>query len=123
MSKFMSIAKSHGLRTGLVSVAMLLWPAGFAESATPIPAFSGMWGRDALDFEPPPSGPGPVVNLSRLPNGTRDINKLVGDYNSPILKPAAAERLKKNGEIQLKGENYPTPSNQCWPWSPPYVLR
>jgi hypothetical protein len=93
MSKFIE-CQVHRLSAGLVSVAML-WPAGSAECAAPTPDFSGMWGRNALDFEPPPCGPGAIVNLSRLPSGTRNLDSLVGDYTSPILKPAAAERVKK----------------------------
>src|SRR5215467_857751 len=94
-----------------------------ARAAEAIPDFSGMWGRNAPDFEPPTSGPGPVMNRSRLPNGARNLDSLIGDYTNPILKPAAADRVKRNGESQLRGENYPTPSNQCWPWSSPYMLR
>jgi hypothetical protein len=32
------------------------------------------------------------MTLSRLPNGTRDIDKLIGDYDNPIFKLQAAER-------------------------------
>jgi hypothetical protein len=44
-----------------------------------------------------------------------DPFRLVGDYTNPILKPEAAEVVKKDGEITLSGVNYPTPWNQCWP--------
>jgi hypothetical protein len=101
----------------------LVWPITDAESATPSPDFSGLWGRNAIDFEPPSSGPGPVVNLSRLPNGTRDINKLVGDYSNPILKPQAAELVKRLGESSRSGVTFPDSYNQCWPDQPPYILR
>jgi hypothetical protein len=61
--------------------------------ATAMPDRDGS-GRNAIDFEPL-SGPGPVMTLTRLPNGTRDIDKLVGDYNNPILKPQTAERANR----------------------------
>jgi hypothetical protein len=64
-----------------------------------------------------------VVNLSHLPNGTRDIDKLVGDYSNPILKPDAAERVKRFGEISSGGVTFPDSYNQCWPDQPPYILR
>lgn len=37
--------------------------------------------------------------------------------------PAASETLKRHGEISLSGTNYPTPSNQCWPSAPPFILN
>ena len=98
-----------------------------AASGTPgaasIPDFSGIWAHPFLTgFEPPPSGPAPVKNTVRLPNGRANFGQLVGDYTNPILKPAAAEAVKKHGEISLAGRGYPTPSNQCWPGGVPYVF-
>src|SRR5271170_7470593 len=97
--------------------------AGNAPSAASIPDFSGIWAHPYLTgFEPPASGPGPVLNKSRLPNGVANFQKLVGDYTNPILKPHAAEIVKALGEISLAGGGYPTPSNQCWPGGVPYVF-
>jgi hypothetical protein len=47
---------------------------------------------------------------------------LIGDYGNPILKPQAAEVVKKAGEIALSGVTYPTPFNQCWPGGVPYIF-
>ena len=97
--------------------------AGAAQSAASIPDFSGIWAHPYLTgFEPPASGPGPVRNTSRLPNGRGNFGKLVGDYTNPILKPEAAQAVKKHGEISLAGGGYPTPSNQCWPGGVPYIF-
>jgi hypothetical protein len=60
---------------------------GGAQSTASIPDFSGIWGRPSVGFEPPLSGPGPVVNKSRLPTGESNIDQLVGDYTNPILSP------------------------------------
>jgi len=91
-------------------------------SATSIPDFSGIWAHLTWpDFEPPISGPGPVTNRSRR-GGAGNNYELVGDYTNPILKPRAAEVVKKHGEISLTGVPYPTPSNQCWPGGMPFVL-
>jgi len=49
--------------------------------------------------------------------------QLIGDYTNPILKPQAAEEVKKHGEISLTGVAYPTPNNQCWPEPVPYIFR
>jgi hypothetical protein len=94
-----------------------------APNAASIPDFSGLWVHPFLTgFEPPRSGPGPVRNKSRRPDGVANFAQLVGDYTNPILKPHAAEIVKKHGKISLAGVGYPTPSNQCWPGGVPYVF-
>jgi hypothetical protein len=73
------------------------------QSAASIPDFSGIWAHLTWpDFEPPPAGPGPVINRSRR-NGAGDIYQLIGDYTNPILTPKAAEVVKKKGEVELSG--------------------
>ena len=47
---------------------------------------------------------------------------IVGDYNNPILRPQAAEAVKKNGEAELSGVVFPTTHNQCWLEPTPYAL-
>jgi len=97
--------------------------AGAAQDVASIPALSGRWAHPYLPgFEPPRDGPGPVRNRSRLPNGVANFQQLVGDYTNPILKPHAAEAVKRHGEISLAGSGYPTPSNQCWPQGVPYIF-
>jgi hypothetical protein len=96
-------------------------------SATPIPDFSGIWAHPYFPgFEPPQSGPGPLINRSRVLRGPQigvgNANQLVGDYDNPILKPDAAEIIKKYGEISLSGVGYPNPSNQCWPEGVPFIF-
>ncbi len=99
-------------------------PTAAADQGTaPVPPLAGRWAHPYLTgFEPPASGPGPVRNKSRLPNGIANFQQLVGDYTNPILKPDAAEIVKKHGEISLAGGGYPTPSNQCWPQGVPYIF-
>jgi hypothetical protein len=98
-------------------------PAGTGgAAAAPIPDFSGIWAHLTWpDVEPPLAGPGPVKNLTRR-NGLPDIYKLVGDFKNPILKPHAADAVKKQGEIESSAGPAPTPSNQCWPGGMPFVL-
>src|SRR5258705_5846675 len=91
-------------------------------AAAPVPDLSGTWAREYLGFEPPDSGPGPIANLSRIPTGQANLDVPVGDYKNPLLKPAAAEVLKKRGEISLSGKNFPQPSDQCGPHPMPYIL-
>jgi hypothetical protein len=105
------------------SVAPTVGPANSGkESIASIPDISGRWIHPSIPgFEPLSSGPTSVVNRSRR-NGTGNINQLVGDYTNPILKPGAAEVLKKHGEIMLSGTGYPDPRNQCTPQGVPYAF-
>jgi hypothetical protein len=95
---------------------------GGSESAEEIPDFSGIWVHALPGFEPLSSGPTALVNRSRRENGTGDILKLAGDYTNPILKPEAAEVVKKHGELGLNGIGDPNPRNQCWPIGVPFVF-
>jgi hypothetical protein len=110
-----------------------------SQGTAPIPDFSGIWAYAYWPgFEPPASGPGPVRNKLRqrqnldpdgrpLPAAARPLvgsaRLFVGDYTNPILKPLAAEVVKRHGEVSLAGKGYPTPSNSCWPEPPPYIFR
>jgi hypothetical protein len=92
-------------------------------AAAAAPDFSGMWVHPYFPgIEPPPSGPGPVFNRLRRPNGQSNNNQWVGDYSNPILKPEAAEIVKQHGDISASGLTYPTPSNRCWPSGVPYIF-
>jgi len=62
-----------------------------------------------------------VRNTSRR-NGVSNVYQLIGDYTNPILKPEAAQAVKKAGEIASTGVTYPTPSNQCWPGGVPFIF-
>src|SRR3982074_26200 len=96
--------------------------ASSTNGAASIPHFSGVWAHTSITgFEPLASGPTSLVNLSRR-GITSDNRQLVGDYKNPILKPEAAEIVKKHGEMSLAGIGYPTPRNQCWPGGIPFVF-
>jgi hypothetical protein len=66
-----------------------------------------------------PTGPQPVNNLSRHPNGVANSSALVGDYHNPVLTPGAAAALKKKGELAMAG-GFPTAEDQCRPIAPPF---
>ena len=109
-----SISRALGL---LGAVAVLgSWSGLSAQSASAIPDLSGVWGRNTIDYTAPATGKGPLKNIS----GSRNV--MVGDYNDPMLKPWAAEIVKRNGEIAKTGDAFPTAHNQCWPEPPPYIL-
>ena len=106
----------------LTAAATTIDFAQSAAPATPIPDFSGIWIHANPGFEPLTSGPTALVNRARRPNGTGDILRLAGDYNNPILKPAAADVVKMHGELGMAGIGDPNPRNQCWPEGPPFVF-
>ena len=87
-------------------------PTGVAPGAAAVPDFSGMWVHPYFPgFEPPASGPGPVLSKWRRPDGGSITRQLIGDYTNPILKPQAAEKVKMKGDIELAGGTFPTPSD------------
>jgi hypothetical protein len=91
---------------------MMTWRGGcdtaFANNAPSVgpSASSTQSTASILDFPafgciPPgfgPARPGPVRNKSRLPSGASNFNQVVGDYTNPILKPEAAEVVKKRAK-------------------------
>src|SRR5579863_3365295 len=133
----------------VVTAALFATPAFAQEpsrSTASVPDFSGLWVHGSIPgFEPLPSGPTSLVNRSRRANAqlledmaqddwpkgaelapseerVSNIRELVGDYTNPILKPEAAEIVKKFGDISLAGVGYPTPRTQCWPEGVPFVF-
>src|SRR5262245_39534291 len=119
MARISPIPVVH-LMTVLVSSTCVLAASAQVQS---VPDLSGTWARMTFGLEPPSSGVGPLVNLTRTPEGRSDGNKLVGDYNNPILKPAAAAEVKRQGEISKTGTAFQDPANQCAPQGPPWILR
>src|SRR5262245_52342487 len=91
----------YGL-AGAAAVALAAWPGTATEKPAATPDFSGLWARMTFGAEPPPSGPGPIVNrMHRASDGAFDGLKLVGDDSNPILKPAAAEQVRKQAAISI----------------------
>jgi hypothetical protein len=109
------------LRTASVAAFLgALAPPAAAQSANE-PDFSGVWGR-WLHFEQPASGPGPIVNTTRSAAGTMDDYRWVGDYKNPILRPGAAEIVKKRGELALSGTVARNAHLECRTEPTPYIL-
>lgn len=97
--------------------------AGCTDNAPPIPDLSGQWGRDWIFYEPPSSGPGPVISIERMPDGTLVGDPFVGDPTNPILRSNAAEAVRRQGEINRSGRLAPDAHNQCWPEPPPFTMQ
>jgi len=113
--------RNFALLVALTAVAITPGPGQSAPAVTAIPDFSGFWDHPALPgFEPLATGPTSLTNRSRREGNVSNNMQLVGDYTNPILKPEAAEIVKKHGEMSLAGVGYPTPRNQCWPGGVPF---
>ena len=107
----------------VVALALAIGAVAQADAAgNDVPNLAGSWGRLSVDFEQPASGPGPVTNLNRKPDGSSNAARRVGNYDDPNLSPTAAAELKRLGAISLTGETFPNPQNQCRPQGVPYVL-
>lgn len=88
----------------------------------PLPDFAGIWMHPFAGFESPLTGPGPVTNMERLPDGRANDRLRIGDYTNPILKPESAETVRELGEILRTGSVFPDPDNQCFIQPVPYVF-
>jgi hypothetical protein len=112
--------KRQSLFFSACMAAILAWPASAADGASGITGVR--WGKNAFNFEPMPSGPQPLRNLSRRPDGTANAGQLVGDYRNPILTPEAAAVVKQKGELAIAGIGFPNAQDQCRPIAPPFTF-
>jgi len=117
------------LRPFAWSLGFVLASHAFSANAAATPDLSGQWGRDMLFFEPPDSGPGPVNRAYRADGKFKTqtpcckiVQSWFGDPNNPILRPNAAEAVKRNSELSVQGTVLPDLHSTCRPEPPPYVL-
>ncbi len=85
---------------------------------------------DGDDFLPPDSGPGPVTYdpahpfIPTDPAGTTQPTYRIAKLDNPILKPWAAEQMKRANQEVLNGRIPYVPRERCWPAGvPAYVLE
>src|SRR6185436_14925560 len=109
-------------KMALLAGAMISAIIASSASAQTPEMFNVRWGKNAFNFEGQPSGPQPLRNLSRRPDGTSDAGRLVGDYKNPILTPEAAAVVKAKGELAIAGKGFPNAQDQCRAVSPPFAL-
>ena len=62
--------------------------------------------------------------MSQLQSGMRLAREYRACPDDPrvVRLYGAAEVVKKHGDVELSGVNFPTPTNQCWPEPVPYIL-
>jgi hypothetical protein len=112
--------KRQALLLGICTAAVLTAPV-FAANGAPS-MMELRWGKNVFNFEGMPSGPQPLKNLSRFPNGKANAGRLVGDYNNPILTPEAAAVVKQKGELAVAGKGFPNSQDQCRAIAPPFTF-
>jgi hypothetical protein len=110
-----------------VAVGTALPAVASIANAASVPDFSGIWAHASWPgFEPPPLGPGPVTNKSRMRGGPQpgvsNPTVFAGDYTNPILKPQATEVVKRRGELESSGLVQPNEMTQCWPLGVPFIF-
>ena len=98
-------------------------PVMAAERTAAIPDFTGGWARRAFALEQPASGPGPLHSLERSADANTDPDPASISYMNLMLKPEAAEVVKKRFEATRAGTPPPSPSGSCWPMVAPYIFR
>jgi hypothetical protein len=112
--------KRHALLFSTFTLATLALPAIAADG---VPGMMDVrWGKNAFNFEGMPSGPQPLRNLSRLPNGKANAGRLVGDYRNPILTPEAAAAVKQKGDLAIAGLGFRNSQDQCRAIAPPFAF-
>lgn len=114
---------SLAVAAGFAVLAAIVAPEASrgADANATAPDFSGLWGRSSIPYERPASGAGPIERM-RLPSGAPSRNSQSGDYTSPILRPEAAEAVKRFGE-KARSTGVPDSETECWPESPPYIFK
>jgi len=139
MNNFLAeLKRRHVFRVGAGGVLALVVSAfgahAAAQSVSP-PDFSpssivGWVGIGSPEFQPPSSGPGPVVDDPAHPRVNNALAAATGrqptfpvaDLNNPILQPWVKEELRKRNERVLAGGNGSGPHQSCWPMGTPGLV-
>jgi hypothetical protein len=122
-------------RYALLAVGLLCAAIGSSLQAQPaknhtVPklGFSDFgWFPVADDFQPPPSGPGPVVSDAAHPYSSNQTGRQptfrIADLNNPILQPWVTESLRMTNEATRAGKVPFSPRETCWlPGVPGYDI-
>ena len=107
------------LFTGTSAAFAAFAPTGPSTRSGRPPDFSGIWIRawkQSQLFDPPDSGPGPVVGDSAYPHTPGHPNDpWVADLSNPILRPATRAKLKAIGEGEVAGSPLLKNDTLCLP--------
>lgn len=112
--------KIQALLLNILTTAILTLPASAADEGSGL--MGHRFGKNTFNFDSLPSGPRPLRNLSRRPDGLGNNLQLVGDYHNPILTPFAAGVVKQKGDLAIAGKGFPNSQDQCRQPAPPFTL-
>jgi len=103
-----------------------------AQTTKSVPDFSGQWvriGRYVESFDPPPSGPGPMMidpahphRRSATPGG-QSPDGWVADLTNPILKPETLAKMKPIVAAEIAGHSHLKLIDMCYPAGVPMILN
>jgi hypothetical protein len=130
--------------TLLVTCTVAFGSSAYGQVTDTVPDFGGLWKRTyryVQTFDPPPSGPGPVVQDMRYPgvnangrlrtplteaqreNVIEFTNGWVPDLSNPILQPQTKAALEIIGEQELAAIPRPQSQTRCMPSGVPHILN
>jgi hypothetical protein len=116
----------------LIVMGLITGTASAANAVSP-PDFTGPWLSDnKFMLMPTASGPKPIGDLARYIHHERGVdangkdystNAYVGNYKDPLLTPWAADILKKEAELAIKGTDPFWAATLCYPFGPNALLQ
>jgi hypothetical protein len=130
--------------TLLIASTFVFANSAHSQASDSPPDFGGLWKRTYIynqTFDPPSSGPGPIVQDMRYPgvnaNGSlrgslteeqranviEYTNGWVPDLSNPILQPHTRAALEIIGEQELASVPRPQPQTRCMPSGVPHILN
>jgi hypothetical protein len=103
-----------------------------ADSKGTAPDLSGQWvriGRYPESFDPPPSGPGPIMidpahphRKSATPGG-QSPDGWVADLSNPILKPETVTKMGPIVAVEIAGHSHLKLNDLCYPSGVPMIIN
>jgi hypothetical protein len=114
----------------LVASSLPLVPAHAADEKSGIPQFESSavgWSKISDDFQPPASGPGPVIYDKAHPyvpnnNQGRQVTFRIADLTNPILKPWVIEKMREQNALAAAGKRAFEARASCRPGGVPGFL-
>src|SRR5262252_8961688 len=119
----------------LLAGALLGWGGELPAAETgliTVPDLSGQWvriGRYPESFDPPPSGPGPMMIDPAHPHrksptpGGQSPDGWVADLSNPILKPETVARMRPIVAAEIAGHSHLKLNDLCFPSGVPMILN
>jgi hypothetical protein len=132
MGRFESLPRASGAIVLAAALCVCAPNLVRADSKGAVPDLSGQWvriGRYPESFDPPPSGPGPMMidpahphRKSATPGG-QSPDGWVADLTNPILKPETVTRMRPTVAAEIDGHSHLKLNDLCYPSGVPMILN